>query len=139
MSPSLDAPDGLAPDEQPSLAWVGRDPADWLSLINPSGGVEPVLAPELQGPPAPANAVDVAELVEKWVRRVALGGDARRGVARLDIGQGRYAGAELLVVAETGRISVELRLSGGSQDADLSERVRARLERRGYAAEVTVR
>jgi hypothetical protein len=139
MSPSLEGHDCLAPEEQPSFAWGGRDPADWLSLINPSGGVEAVPAHEPQAPPPPANAADVAELVEKWVRRMALGGDARRGVARLDIGQGRYAGAELLVVAETGRISVELRLSGASQDSDLSERVRTRLERRGYAAEVTVR
>ena len=139
MSPSLEAHDSLAPDEQASFAWGERDPADWLSLINPSGGVEPVAVHELQAPPAPANAADVAELVEKWVRRVALGGDARRGVARLDIGQGRYAGAELLVVAETGRISVELRLGDASQASDLSERVRARLERRGYTAEVTVR
>jgi hypothetical protein len=93
---------------------------------------------------APASAthqgvVELSELVERWVRRVAVGGDPRRGVARLDIGQGRFSGAELLVVAEAGRVSVELTLPSAAGDAGLSERLRARLERRGYAADVVVR
>ena len=81
----------------------------------------------------------MVELVERWVRRVALGGDQRRGAVRLDIGQGRFSGAELLVVAEAGQVSVELQLPSTVAQGDLSERLRARLERRGYAAEVSVR
>jgi len=47
-------------------------------------------------------------------------------------------GAELVVVAEAGWVSVELSLPGAAEPG-LAERLRARLERRGYAAEVVVR
>jgi hypothetical protein len=137
LRPDLSA--SLAPEEQPSLGPGRGELAEWLWLINPSGGIEapPLVAP---APPAPQAAVAaVAELVERWVRRVALGGDQRRGAVRLDIGQGRFAGAELLVVAEDGRVSVELSLPPSIADADLSARLRSRLERRGYEADVLVR
>jgi hypothetical protein len=88
---------------------------------------------------SPAAAVQVAELVERWVRRVSLGGDPRRGVARLEIGEGRYAGAELLVSAEGGRVSVQLTLAEAPRDAGLSQRLTTRLAQRGLSAEVTVR
>jgi hypothetical protein len=128
----------LAPEPQPSLGRGGGEVAEWFSLINPQGGMEAPLAA-----PAPAmtqpGVADVAELVERWVRRVALGGDQRRGAVRLDIGQGRYSGAELLVVAEAGHVSIELQLPANLVEDDLSERLRSRLERRGYAADVVVR
>jgi hypothetical protein len=57
----------------------------------------------------------------------------------LDIGQGRFSGAELLVVAEAGHVSVELQLPSSVAGGDLSQRLRARLERRGFAADVLVR
>jgi hypothetical protein len=139
MSLIPEAQESLAPAEQPSLAPSGTDPADWLSLINPAGGVEAPRAAEALAQPVAPSSLEVAELVERWVRRVALGGDSRRGVARLDIGEGPYSGAELVVVAEPGHVSVELRLAGASPDSELAERVRARLERRGFAADVVVR
>jgi hypothetical protein len=77
-------------------------------------------------------------LVERWVRKVSLGGDVRRGVARLEIGGGRFAGAELLVTAEAGRVAVELNVPEAT-DPSLAERLRSRLERRGYSADVIVR
>jgi hypothetical protein len=86
-----------------------------------------------------AGEAQVAVLVERWVRRLSLGGDPRRAAARLEIGAGRYAGAELVVVAEAGRISVELSLPSGGTEPDLADRLRRRLEGRGYGAEVTVR
>jgi hypothetical protein len=124
------------------LGGWGIDLAEWFSLINPTGGLEAaaalaaVVAPAASAHPGVA---EVAELVERWVRRVALGGDQRRGAIRLDIGQGRFSGAELLVVAEAGHVSVELQLPSSMAQGDLSERLRARLERRGYAADVLVR
>jgi hypothetical protein len=139
MSPRPDLSASLAPEEQPSLAAGRGELAEWLWLINPSDGMEPppLVAP---APPVPQAAVAaVADLVERWVRRVALGGDQRRGAVRLDIGQGRFAGAELLVVAERGRVSVELSLPPAVADADLSARLQSRLERRGYEADVVVR
>jgi hypothetical protein len=109
-----------------------------LALFNPGSGVE-VPALVVAAPLPPAAAAEVARLVERWVRRVALGGDQRRGVARLDIGGGRFAGAELLVTTEAGRVSVELSLPSTVNDPALSERLRARLEQRGYSADVVVR
>jgi hypothetical protein len=128
----------LAPDEQPSLCGGGADLAELFALINPTGGVEAPPAAAPTSNPHPALA-EVAELVERWVRRVALGGDQRRGAVRLDIGQGQLAGAEVLVVAEAGHVSVELQLPSGMAGGDLSQRLRARLERRGFAADVQVR
>jgi hypothetical protein len=126
----------LAPDDQSSWGRVNPDPAEWLSVITSTGGVSESRPAEAT---APAPAVELSELVSGWVRRVALGGDPRRAVARLDIGHGRYAGAELLITAEGSRISVELTLPEGVAVADLSERLGSRLTARGYAAEVAVR
>ena len=67
------------------------------------------------------------------------GGDQRRGAVRLDIGQGRFSGAELLVVAEAGRVSVELNLPPSVASGDLSARLRSRLLGRGLDADVVVR
>ncbi|MES1185060.1 MAG: hypothetical protein ABUL60_14695 [Myxococcales bacterium] len=116
----------------------GADPAELFALINPMGGVEaaPIAASATSSHPGVA---EVAELVERWVRRMALGGDQRRGAVRLDIGQGRFSGAELLVVAEAGHVSVELQLPASMAGGDLSQRLQARLERRGFAADVLVR
>lgn len=138
MSPEPDLSRRLAPEDQPS---VGRGPgelAEWFSLINPTGGVDPA-APTPTQAPAPAGALEVAELVERWVRRAAIGGDQRRAAVRLDIGQGRFSGAELTVVADAGRVSVELNLPPSLAHGDLSERLRSRLEGRGFEADVVVR
>jgi hypothetical protein len=140
MTVSDEPSGGLAPEEQPSVGAARLDPAEWLATINPGG------SPELVAQQAatalthtPASHADVSLLVERWVKRVALGGDQRRGVARLDIGQGRFAGAELLVVAEAGRVSVELSLPPHEAAPGLRERLLERLERRGVSAEVVVR
>jgi hypothetical protein len=120
-----------------------REPAAKTSasrqLAATSGRAPSALGQPVHGSAAAAGTAQVAELVERWVRRVALGGDQRRGVARLDIGQGRFAGAELLVTAEGGSVSVELTLPATVSDASLAQRLRSRLEQRGLSAEVVVR
>ncbi len=127
---------GLAPVEPPSVGprW---EAAEWLSCFT-SGGVEaPTVAP---APPAARGAeAEVGQLLERWVRRVGLGGDQRRGVARLAIGAGQLAGAELVVVAEGSAVSVELQLPSDVQGSGLEQRLRSRLERKGLRADVTVR
>lgn len=129
----------LAPEVEPSVGRGGGEVAEWFSLINPAGGVaQPTSTPQVAAL-TPLAVAEVTQLVERWVRRMALGGDQRRGAVRLDIGQGRFAGAELLVVAEAGHVSVELNLPPSLVDAELSERLRSRLERRGLAADVVVR
>jgi hypothetical protein len=126
----------LAPDEQSSWGRVNPDPAEWLAAITSTGGVIEARAAEAA---SPVHAPELSELVEGWVRRVALGGDQRRAVARLDIGHGQYAGAELLICAEGSRVSVELTLPEGTVATGLSERLGSRLTARGYAADVEVR
>lgn len=119
------------------------DPAAWLALFNPGGGgseaATALPAATAQAAPAATSPVEVADLVERWVRRVALGGDSRRGVARLDIGSGRLSGTEVVVMAEAGRVSVELSLPAGLNATELQERLQARLERRGFETDVVVR
>ena len=126
----------LAPEEQWGVGRVNLDPAEWLAAITSAGGMVEGRGSEA-GPIA--HAPELSELVEGWVRRVALGGDQRRAVARLDIGHGKYAGAELVITAQGDRVSVELTLPEGAAVAGLSERLSSRLTARGYAAEVEVR
>lgn len=117
------------------------EPAELLALLSPQGG-ETAMAGAALEPSAPTGTIElaaVAALVERWVRRVALGGDSRRGVARLDIGSGRLAGAELTVVADSGHVSVELSLPPGQAEAGLGGRLRRRLEQRGFQTDVVVR
>jgi hypothetical protein len=125
---------GLAPAELPSVGprW---EAAEWLSCFT-FGGVE-VAAPV----PLATRGVEpeVGQLLERWVRRVGLGGDQRRGVARLAIGAGRLAGAELVVVAEGAAVSVELQLPSEVESSGLEQRLRRRLEGKGMSADVTVR
>jgi hypothetical protein len=128
----------LAPDEQPRWGQSPEAVAELFACLSPAVGVggtpagEPTVA-------SPAAAAQVAELVERWARRVSLGGDQRRGVARLDIAEGRYAGAQLLVSADGSHVAVELTLPESPIDSSLSERIRARLAQRGLSSEVTVR
>jgi hypothetical protein len=139
MSPGFELPGRLAPEDQPSLGRGGGELAEWFSLINPPGGVEAQRVADPAALPSPPGVAEVAELVERWVRRVALGGDQRRGAVRLDFGQGRYSGAELVVVADAGHVSVELSLPSTMAASNLSERLRSRLERRGITGDVLVR
>jgi hypothetical protein len=132
------APSGaLAPDEQSSWGRGSLDPAQWLSAITSSGGVTPCQAEP--GSAGRASEPELSELVEGWVRRLAVGGDQRKAVARLDIGHGVYAGAELVIAAEGGAVEVELTLPDGATASGLSERLTSRLTARGYAARVAVR
>jgi hypothetical protein len=137
-----DGTHALAPEDEPpaarSLADL-TDPAAWLSLVNPTGGEANWATASASVAAGRSSEPEVAALVERWVRRLSLGTDPRRAAARLEIGAGRYAGAELLVVAEGGHVSVEVSLPEAANEPDLAERLRRRLEGRGYGAEVTVR
>lgn len=125
---------GLAPVELSSVGPLW-EAAEWLSCFT-SAGVEAATS----SPPATRGIEpEVGQLLERWVRRVGLGGDQRRGVARLAIGAGRLAGAELVVVAEGSAVSVELQLPSEVEGSGLAQRLRSRLERKGMRADVTVR
>ncbi len=127
---------GLAPEPhsgfEPGWLPVWDGPSPWP--FNLGGG------PIADATP-PAVAVptqEVAELLTRWVRRSAIGGDARRGAVRLELDRGRFAGAELVVTAEGNQVSVDLRLPELPGSDDLADRVRRRLAQRGYDAEVAI-
>ncbi len=81
---------------------------------------------------------DLQQLLSGLVRRVAWGGDRRRGTARIELSEGALAGATLVVHTEQRSVSVELELPAGAGAQGLESRLRQRLEGRGFSARVRV-
>lgn len=81
---------------------------------------------------APAQTLGVTELVafEEAVRRVAWGGDRRRGVARIELG-GEYAGTSIVVRGEGRDVALRVEVARGCDARDLPARLVERLEARG--------
>ncbi len=81
---------------------------------------------------APAQNLGVNELVafEEAVRRVAWGGDRRRGVARIELG-GEYAGTSIVVRGEGRDVALRVEVARGCDARDLPARLVERLEARG--------
>lgn len=144
--PDLPARAGPAPDGQPEREALGlgehAEPALWvdplqLSLCRPPGCA---LAPPAAPAPPPPHGLPLEALAEQLVRRIAIGGSARRGAARIELGAGALAGATVTVVAEAGEVSIELSLPPGAGAGDWEERLSTRLRQRGVAVrEITVR
>lgn len=106
----------------------------------------PVLAPPLQAPPPPAvdpaalPVVPLDTLLQRLVKRVAWGGDGRRGAARLTLGAGKLDGATVTVLSEPDGLVVEVDLPPGMDGAALCDRIEKRLADRGLPLrEITVR
>lgn len=81
---------------------------------------------------------DLQNLLSGLVRRVAWGGDRRKGSARIELSEGALAGATLVVHAEQRSVSVELELPSGVTAQGWQERIAQRLEGKGFAARVKV-
>ena len=81
---------------------------------------------------------DLQNLLTGLARRVAWGGDRRKGSARIELSEGALAGATLVVHTEQRSVSVELELPAGAPGSGLEERLRERLEARGFSASVRV-
>jgi hypothetical protein len=132
---------GLAPDAESGVRAGSGEAAAWLMLVSPPGGeAGSSVATSSLMTTAPSRHLepDLALAAERMLRRLSWGGDARRGTARLELGAGALSGAELVVTAEGGHISLDLRLPTDA-DGGLADRIRRRLEARGYSADVTVR
>ena len=93
------------------------------------------------GGPVPTSTIDdgavgrtlaLQTLLVRCARRVAWGGDGRRGTARIEVGEGALAGAVLVVSAVDREIDVEISLPDASLDTGWRERVVTRLRRRGF-------
>jgi hypothetical protein len=72
----------------------------------------------------------VAITLEDAVRRVAWGGDRRRGVARIELG-GEYEGTAIVVRGEGREVALRVELPSGAALRGLPERLVERLEARG--------
>ena len=93
--------------------------------------------------PAPSAALplreDLQNLIAGLARRVAWGGDRRKGSARIELSEGALAGATLVVHTEQRAVTVELELPAGAGFAgDWQQRILERLEGRGFSARVRV-
>lgn len=93
--------------------------------------------------PVPSAALplrdDLHNLIAGLARRVAWGGDRRKGSARIELSEGALAGATLVVHTEQRAVTVELELPAGAALAgDWQQRILERLEGRGFSARVRV-
>jgi hypothetical protein len=86
----------------------------------------PVAAAGASTMPDPTDA----RALEDAVRRIAWGGDRRRGVARLELG-GNYAGTIVTVRGEGREVALTLEVRPGTDVNRLPERLVERLEARG--------
>lgn len=95
--------------------------------------------PALSAPAVLPIREDVQQLLSGMARRVAWGGDRRKGSARIELSEGALAGATLVVHTDQRSVSVEIELpSGGGASNGLEQRLLERLEARGFAARVHI-
>jgi hypothetical protein len=77
----------------------------------------------------PLGPAEVA-IVEEVVRRIAWGGDRRRGVARIELG-GEHLGTAIVVEGEGRALTLSVELPPGARVTELPERLAERLRARG--------
>lgn len=141
--PAVD-PGALEPRDEREAPARGED-----LRLDPSARHSAQLAPPMQ-PLEPLAAevakVEVArrgsleELLPALVRRIAWGGDTRRGSVRIELGAGELAGGTVVVHADDGRVRVELTVPRGVDAGVWHDRIERRLAARGLdVASVDVR
>jgi len=107
--------------------------------VHPGITLAVVPAPAAAAPAALPLREDLQNLLTGLARRVAWGGDRRKGAARIELSEGALAGATLVVHTEQRSVSVEIELPGGtSAGQGLQQRILDRLEGRGFAARVRI-
>jgi len=90
-----------------------------------------VASPQAALPPNP-TLVHLDQMMTKLVRKVAWGGDGRRGAARIELGAGELAGATILVESDNGALSVDVELPPGAAADVWRERLEKRFKGRGF-------
>lgn len=114
-----------------------RDPLT-RALASPfapsSGAAETTTAPA-----ARMISRELEQLLVRLAKRAQLGGDGRRATARVEL-DGAWNGAVLTVHALASReVSVDIEVPPGVRAEAWSDRIKARLEQRGFAvAEIAV-
>ena len=119
-------PTGTAPGLDPSPGF-GVELNDPLVRVLSSSALR--LAESASG-----SLAGVPPFVDQWgrfVRRLAWGGDGRRGTARIEIAAGEWAGAAIVVHAVERQVRIEIDLPEGVPLESWRERIAARLRERG--------
>jgi len=116
-----------------------RDPLEPLERtlwhLRPLAAPPPPASP----PPPAATLPPVEQLVDRLLRRIALGGSRHRGTAFLEIGAGELQGASVTIHAEGGRLCIEVEAPQGEASRRWRHQLQERLRARGLEAEVTLR
>jgi hypothetical protein len=97
--------------------------------------VSPPAAPPMVDQGNVESPRSVEHLMARLVRRIAWSGNARTGVARLELGAGALEGATLTIHADEGAVRVALELPPGIDGADWKDRIARRLGARGLQIE----
>ncbi len=135
-------PETVRPGSDPGCVESELEPLA-RSLALPVGAPPPgmTLGPERAGQETSVSASSLPERLglEEAVRRIAWGGDRRRGVARIELG-GEHLGTAVVVRGEGSEVSVCIELGHGRDAGSLPERLAERLRARGLSLlEVEVR
>lgn len=119
--------------EKPAPLREERDagPIDPLALT--------LATPRLAAPTQPPTATETAppptlaldQIAEQLVKKLAWGGNARKGAARIELGAGVWSGATITVVTDEHGVSLELESVGDAEGEGLGQRLRQRLEAKG--------
>lgn len=117
--PERDLPERIEPFEL-ALAPLAPDRATTAPRVAPAAPAPPV-----------APVADLEALVPKLVRRLAWGGDGRRGAARIEVGAGALGGSTITVQVDGEEVAIDLDLAPGIDAAPVEARLRDRLSRRG--------
>jgi hypothetical protein len=110
----------------------------WCQLTRQPGPALPVEPASAFAAALPLRE-ELQNLLTGVARRVAWGGDRRKGSARIELSDGVFAGGTLVVHTEERSVSVEIELpSHGVAGHGLEQRIRERLEQRGFAVRVKI-
>ncbi len=120
---------------EPSTGDDGHDPGAPLDPLSRHLALDrplPAAPPAAAAPPPNAPLLHVEQLVARLVRRVAWGGDGRRGAARIELGAGELAGATITVESCGRELAVDIDLPPGVSADAWRERITARLRAKGF-------
>jgi len=129
---------GLPDSEAKAIPEVVVDPLVCQLAMNQCLGVS--VQSNLAAPVAAALPLreDLQNLLVGLARRIAWGGDRRKGTARIELSGGALAGATLVVHTEQRSVEVELELPQGMAAWGWQQRISERLEARGFSVQVKV-
>lgn len=101
--------------------------------------LRPPAPPEPPLPSPTPTLPPVDQLVDRLLRRIALGGSRHRGTAFLEIGAGGLQGATVAIHAEGGRLSIEVDAPDNESSRRWRSALEERLRERGLEAEILLR